>query len=80
MAYRFRELRRSPRYDVNYLAHIDVGDDAPPLSCIISDLSTEGAKLTVGTQHEVPEELTLVFRRRCRVVRRADGQVGVEFV
>ena len=38
-----------------------------------------GAKLTVGTQ-EVPEEFTLWFRRRCRVARRADGQLGVQFV
>jgi hypothetical protein len=28
----------------------------------------------------VPEEFTLWFRRRCRVARRSDGQIGVQFV
>jgi hypothetical protein len=75
----FDERRKSTRHDVLYLAQIDSGDGSPPLSCIISDLSLGGAKLTIGAQ-EVPEEFTLWFRRRCRVVRRSDGQVGVQFV
>jgi hypothetical protein len=54
--------------------------DASPLNCIICDISARGARLTVGTRNEVPDEFTLVLRRRCRVVRRSDGQVGVEFV
>jgi PilZ domain len=74
-----RGRRKSSRYDLQYLAQIDPGDGSPLLSCIICDISIEGAKLTVGTQ-EVPEEFTLWFRRRCRVARRTDGQVGVEFV
>jgi len=76
---RFRELRRSPRFDVDYLAQIDLSDNSPPLSCIICDISAVGAKLTVGPRQEVPDEFTLMFRRRCRVVRRFDGQLGVEF-
>jgi PilZ domain len=77
---RFRDLRRAPRTDVDHLAHIDLNDDAPPLNCIIADISANGAKLTIGARHEVPDEVTLTFRRRCRVVRRGDGQIGVEFV
>jgi hypothetical protein len=75
-----RDRRQSPRYDVQYLAQIDVGDNSAPLSCIICDISNSGAKLTIGTQHEVPDEFILLFRRRCRVMRRSDGQVGVRFV
>jgi hypothetical protein len=75
----FSERRNSARYDLHYPAQIDPGGGAAARSCIISDLSIGGAKLTVGTQ-EVPEEFTLVFRRRCRVLRRANGQIGVQFV
>lgn len=73
------ERRKGIRHDLHYLAQIDRGGGAAPLSCIISDISVGGAKLTVGAQ-EVPEEFTIVFRRRCRVVRRSDGQIGVQFV
>jgi PilZ domain len=75
----FGERRRSTRYDLQYLAQIDPGDGSPLISCIICDISIGGAKLTVGLQ-EVPEEFTLWFRRRCRVARRSDGQIGVQFV
>src|ERR1700722_1371345 len=73
------ERRKTIRHDLQYLAQIDPADGSAPLSCIISDISLGGAKLTVGPQ-EVPEEFTLWFRRRCRVVRRSDGQLGVRFV
>ena len=75
-----RDRRQSTRHDVRYLAQIDPGDGSTPLSCIIGDISVGGARLTIGTQHEVPDEFTLWFRRRCRVVRRSDGQLGVQFV
>ncbi len=76
---RFRDLRRSPRFEMHYLGLIDLGRDKTPVNCIICDISATGAKLTVGA-HEVPDEFMLVFRRRCRVIRRTDGQVGVRFV
>lgn len=77
---RFRDLRKSPRHDVQYLAQIDLGGNSAPVSCIICDISGSGAKLTIGGQHQVPDEFTLLLRRRCRVVRRDDGQLGVQFV
>jgi hypothetical protein len=72
---RSRERRRDPRF----VAHIEIDGEATPLSCMISDMSASGAKLTTGLTHNVPDEFTLLFRRRCRVVRRSEGQVGVEF-
>jgi hypothetical protein len=75
---KFLELRRHPRFEVHYLGLIEMGAEVQPLSCIICDISATGAKLTVG-QHEVSDEFVLVFKRRCRVVRRTDGQVGVKF-
>jgi len=77
---RLREYRFSPRHDIHYLAQIEVGDATPPLSCMIANISETGAKLTIGTQHSVPDEFMLVLRRRCRIVRREDGQVAVHFV
>ena len=76
---RFRDLRKSPRFELHYLGQVDAGPNAAPVNCIICDISATGAKLTVGA-HEVPDEFMLVLRRRCRVIRRADGQVGVKFV
>jgi hypothetical protein len=76
---KFRDLRRSPRFEVHYLGQIDLGVTAAPVNCIICDISATGAKLTVGAQ-EVPDEFMLVLKRRCRVIRRSDGQVGVRFV
>jgi hypothetical protein len=75
---RFRDLRKSPRFEVDYLAQIDAGSDAPLVNCVICDISASGAKLTVGV-HEVPDEFVLLFRRRCHVINRFDGQVGVQF-
>jgi hypothetical protein len=77
---RLRELRRSPRTDVDYLAFIDRNDSSPPVNCIVADISANGAKLTIGQRQQIPDEVTLSFRRRCRVVRRSDGQIGVEFI
>ena len=74
-----RELRNSARHELHYLAHIEPGENAPVVNCIICDISDGGAKLTIGS-NDVPDEFTLLFRRRCRVIRRSDGQVGVQFV
>jgi PilZ domain len=79
-AERFRELRRSPRFEVHYPAHLMTGDTAPLIQCTISDISADGARLALATGAWLPDEMTLLFRRRCRVVHRIDGQLGVEFV
>lgn len=75
----FNELRKSPRFELHYLAQIDT-DGAAPLTCMICDISAEGAKLTLPGDHPIPDEFTLLFRRRCRIVRHYDGQIGVKFV
>ena len=76
----FRDLRKSPRHEIHYLAQIDRDGERGPLSCIIWDISANGAKLTVADGQNIPDEFTLLLRRRCRVVRRYEGQVGVQFV
>jgi hypothetical protein len=74
------EQRRAVRHRVHVPVYITAGDPPQRLNCMLHDLSMTGARLTVGPQAAVPDRFTLVFTRTCRVVRRADGQVGVEFV
>lgn len=76
----FRDLRKWPRFEIHSLAQIDLGGRSAPISCIISDISASGAKLTIAGEQELPDQFTLLLRRRCRVVRRFDGQLGVVFV
>ena len=74
-----QDLRATPRHEVHYPAHVEVDGDLPILSCVIWDISAGGAKLTVAGEQDLPEEFVLLFRRRCRIVRRTDGQVAVQF-
>ncbi len=74
----FRNRRKSPRYEVHYLGQIDLGREVELLNCIICDISETGARLALG--QEVPDEFMLVFKRRCVVRRRDDGEVAVEFI
>ena len=75
----FQERRSSPRFELHYLAQIDLGFESLPVNCVICDISAGGAKLTVGN-HDMPDDFIQVFKRHCRVVRRMEGQVGVKFV
>jgi hypothetical protein len=76
----FADMRKSPRYEVHYPAHVEIGGKATVLNCVICDISALGAKLTIRDAEHFPDEFTLLFRRRCRVVHRFDGQIGVRFV
>jgi hypothetical protein len=76
------ELRKAPRHELHFAAHIETGDQSPHLTCMIHDVSEGGARLTIGRRAEIPDVFTLVFSRNCRVVRRSEdgGQIGVEFL
>jgi PilZ domain len=75
-------IRKAQRHALHFPAYITAGDQSSRVTCIMHDISEAGARLTVGTRHEIPDNFTLVFSRHCRVVRRVedDGQIGVEFV
>lgn len=76
-----RDLRKSARHELHFPAYIVMDDQSPRQSCIIYDVSEDGARLTIGGRTEIPDSFTLVFSRNCRVVRRTeDGQIGVEFL
>lgn len=73
------ELRTAVRHAVHLPAYVVSDDDSAPRYCMIHDISVKGARLTLAEPDTLPETFTLVFSRNCRMVRRADGQVGVEF-
>ncbi|MFD2185113.1 PilZ domain-containing protein [Rhodoplanes azumiensis] len=77
---KLRELRRSPRFEVHYPAFFDPCDGSTLQSCMICDISSGGAKLTVPNPIDMPSEFLLLFQRRCRIVRRDDRQIGVMFL
>ncbi len=80
---RFRDnLRKRPRRKLHYPAIIE--DDERP--CMIWNISSTGAKLTVGDDEVIPDEFNLLLardgaaRRRCRVIWRKGFYAGVKFV
>ena len=74
------DRRKGVRYRIRQAALIDLDDGAMRRECIISDVSETGARLTVPCGNDLPKEFTLLVPRRCRIVRRVDGQVGVAFI
>jgi PilZ domain len=55
-------------------------------TCVVQDMSTSGAKLTVDDQNTLPAKLRLAFSRdartgrNCEVVWRRGNTVGIKFV
>lgn len=74
------DRRKDWRRSVHEYAFVDLEDGSAPQACVITDLSRGGARLTVVSCSDLPDEFTLLVPRRCHVVRRTAGQVGVRFV
>jgi len=80
------DKRKNPRRSLSYPAAIDLGDGSPLRPCSLCDASQDGAQITIAHPDSLPGEFILALsadgaaRRRCRVVWRADGQIGVEFL
>ncbi|MFZ0422382.1 MAG: PilZ domain-containing protein [Xanthobacteraceae bacterium] len=79
------ELRKKPRRAFHYNARIVTGGDPPAIVCSIADISEIGARLTLESEAEVPDEFVLLLtptgmpRRNCRVIWRDGLALGVEF-
>ena len=82
----FIELRRSTRKDVHFPAWIDVSDGSNPRNCTVLDVSEDGARIALASPCELPTEFWLVLskdgtrRRRCRMVWRSEGEMGVNYL
>jgi hypothetical protein len=56
------------------------------IECTLQDISQSGAKLSAHDLRAIPDTFVLMpspgagVRRNCKVVRRAMGEVGVQFV
>ena len=78
------EKRRNPRKSLRYNAWVSA-PGGKPVGCVVSDISETGARLEVEEPEGLPERLLLLLtgdgraRRACRVVWRAEHQVGVQF-
>lgn len=80
-----KERRRIQRRIINRVAQYRCGVGALPRACMVTDISSDGARLYSET--DMPETFTLSvsgeatqIQRECRVVWRLGGEVGVTFV
>ncbi len=75
------ERRRSVRFHAAKPATILAGQDSLP--CLMRDLSEGGARLRLEDPGQVPEDFMLQIGhakpRACRIVWRAQHQLGVAF-
>ena len=59
--------------------------DGSTILCIIKDISEGGARLSGGGVNELPDHFVLSLSadhkvsRPCRIVRRDEGEIGVQF-
>lgn len=79
------EFRKVSRRTLGYAVHIDIGDESPWMPATMIDVSETGAKIEVECATRVPERFILLLAggsgalRHCRVVRRDERCLGVEF-
>jgi hypothetical protein len=77
-------LRKSPRERKDHVVRIELGDGAPPLRGVLSDLSGTGARISLSAPYNMPAKFVLVLppstRRLCRLVWQSQENLGVEFL
>jgi hypothetical protein len=80
------DRRGAPRESVHCTAWIDVGQGTWSRSCVISDVSASGARLSVEPGAPLPDEFHIALsrdgrvRRRCKITWRKGGEVGVHYL
>jgi hypothetical protein len=79
------ERRKIKRTKLQKAAKIFFGGCETLVGCVVCDLSTRGAGITIVNTHKIPDVFDLTFDvartlRPCRVVWRSDGRMGVEFL
>ena len=75
------DQRKHPRRNLGLTARITWPH---PMPCVIADISASGARLSVDSVRDVPDEFILSLNvhlmRKCKVMWRKRTQVGVRFV
>jgi hypothetical protein len=81
-----QERRTVPRYSLERMAKIQLGYDAPPTYCLVTDISEGGVRLYLNGL-EVPDEFVLLLSGdgpakdgRYKVVWRQGDEVGAKYV
>lgn len=79
------ERRRAARRRTVRAAEIMLPSEDNPVSCVLVDISTTGARLSVPDGLQLPEAFglhvaALSLRTRCALRWRRNGEAGVEFV
>jgi len=78
------EKRSSVRHRVLKGAHAAFNDGRSTISCVVRNLSEEGALLRFTSVLGVPDQFVLAFddgpRRDCKVLRRSPTELAVEFL
>jgi hypothetical protein len=75
-------MRRELRRQVEVSGSV-ISDDGMSNPCTVCNLSTKGAKLTVASRDDLPEEFDLSVegaRHRSRLIWRAGLHAGIQFV
>ena len=79
-----REKRKHARRLLDRMAWVKRRDGLAVM-CIIKDISEGGARLSGGGVNDLPDHFVLSLSadhkvcRPCRVVRRHEGEIGVQF-
>ena len=80
------EKRGAPRYPLERLAKIQLGDDSPPCYCLVTDISDGGVRILLNGL-DIPEEFVLLLSGdgpakdgRYRVIWRLGNEVGAKLV
>ena len=78
--------RKETRRVLLRMCWVDMGSGNPPLQCRLINVSKSGALIDCKEPSQLPDDLVLYLTedgkvgRRCRVVRRAEGEIGLEFL
>ena len=75
--------RKHPRREIALDVYVETADGSK-LACRLADVSQTGARVAIDYSGVLPKEFMLVLsaetRRWCRMVWRADREIGVHFV
>ena len=84
-AFKSEDRRKVPRYPLERMAKIQLGYDAPPAYCLITDISDGGVRLYLNGL-DVPDEFVLLLSGdgpaqdgRYKVVWREGNEVGAKY-
>ncbi len=77
------DRRRDVRVKTLRRCRVIFGEQGDAMRCFLMDLSNSGAKLRPANAEEVPDRFELEIepdlKVRCKVIRRADNDLGVAF-